>query len=87
MKLSWESYKTQYNELMNICRVLLLSEQTIKNGIKNYPSHPARIQLGIWDGSSPQGTAQWAKGPVNWAHAPATSKAVIRSITVECPYS
>lgn len=61
----------------------------MKNGGKHYPSHASRIQLGIWDASSPLGTAQWAKGPVDWdeeakEEGEGRMKAVVRSLEVEC---
>jgi beta-glucanase (GH16 family) len=61
------------------------SEQTRKNGALHYPSHPARVQLGIWDASAPVGTAQWAKGPIDWEKAPERMTAVVKSVAVECP--
>ncbi|KAI0060249.1 concanavalin A-like lectin/glucanase [Artomyces pyxidatus] len=63
----------------------LTPDQTQKNGAWHYPSHPARIQLGIWDASSPQGTAEWAKGPIDWQRAPEEMVAVVHSVVVECP--
>ncbi|KII85912.1 glycoside hydrolase family 16 protein [Plicaturopsis crispa FD-325 SS-3] len=62
----------------------LTPEQTRKNGVLHYPSHAARLQLGIWDASSPAGTAEWAKGPVDWSKAPEKMTALVRSVTVEC---
>jgi len=61
-------------------------DQTQKNGALHFPSHPTRIQLGIWDASSPAGTAEWAKGPIDWSTAPARMTAYFKSVTVECPY-
>lgn len=63
------------------------SEQTLKDGTWHYPSHPARVQLGIWDASNPVGTAEWARGPIEWKDAPQKVKALIKSVTVECPGS
>ncbi|CCL98559.1 uncharacterized protein FIBRA_00559 [Fibroporia radiculosa] len=60
--------------------------QTLKDGALHFPSHPTRIQIGIWDASSPAGTAQWAKGPIDWASAPSTMSATFKSVKVECPY-
>ncbi|EED80677.1 hypothetical protein POSPLDRAFT_95351 [Postia placenta Mad-698-R] len=61
-------------------------DQTQKNGALHFPSHATRIQLGIWDASSPAGTAQWAKGPIDWTTAPSKMTANFKSIVVECPY-
>lgn len=60
------------------------TDQTRKNGVLHFPSHPARIQLGIWDASSPAGTAEWGKGPIRWDEAPARMAAVVRSVRVDC---
>ncbi|PCH44069.1 glycoside hydrolase family 16 protein [Wolfiporia cocos MD-104 SS10] len=64
----------------------LKKDQTQENGAIHFPSHPSRIQLGIWDASAPAGTAQWAKGPIDWNTAPSKTTATFKSITVECPY-
>lgn len=66
-------------------RTLRKSDTSI-NGTLHYPSHAARIQLGIWDASNPAGTSEWAKGPIDWNSAPAKMSATFKSITVECPY-
>jgi len=42
---------------------------TLKDGVYQYPTTPARIQLSIWAAgipSMPQGTVQWAGGMINW---------------------
>ena len=62
-------------------------EDTMIEGIPHFPSHTARLQLGIWDASSQAGTAKWAKGPIDWSQTPSQVTAVIRSVTVECPHS
>lgn len=59
--------------------------ETKINGTYHYPSHAARIQLGIWDASNPAGTSEWANGPINWKTAPSKMAATFTSITVECP--
>ncbi|TFL05289.1 glycosyl hydrolases family 16-domain-containing protein [Pterulicium gracile] len=69
-------------------RTLKKNETTI-NGALHYPSHPMRLQFGIWDASSPVGTSEWAGGPIKWngkggSHL-GTITAVVRSIEVECP--
>ncbi|KAI0915250.1 hypothetical protein AcW1_007081 [Taiwanofungus camphoratus] len=64
----------------------LKKDQTQKNGALHFPSHPTRIQLGIWDASAPAGTAQWAKGPIDWSSAPKKMTATFKSVSVECPY-
>ncbi|KAL0953714.1 hypothetical protein HGRIS_004906 [Hohenbuehelia grisea] len=59
-------------------------EQTGINGALHYPKDPMRIQLGIWDASTPIGTAEWAGGPINWQKVTKRITATIHSITVEC---
>ena len=62
------------------------ADETRKNGDLHYPSHPARLQFGIWDASSPKGTSEWARGPIDWGITPERMSALIESIEVECPY-
>ena len=50
----------------------------------HYPTHVSRIQLGIWDASSPSGTSEWAGGPIDWKKAPEEIVATFHSVTVEC---
>ncbi|KAH8832764.1 glycoside hydrolase family 16 protein [Flagelloscypha sp. PMI_526] len=57
---------------------------TIVAGSEHFPTHPARVQLGIWDASGPVGTAHWAKGPINWNGIEGRIRAVVKSIEVEC---
>ena len=75
----------------NLCRFSphlrsLFPAATQKYQQYHFPSHPARIQLGIWDASSPEGTSEWARGPIDWKNAPSKIAAKFKSITVECPY-
>ncbi|KAJ2972406.1 hypothetical protein NUW54_g12274 [Trametes sanguinea] len=62
------------------------TDDTKQKGALHYPSHPARLQLGIWDASSPAGTSEWARGPINWEDAPRRMSATFDSIEVKCPY-
>ncbi|RDX47171.1 glycoside hydrolase [Lentinus brumalis] len=64
----------------------LLKADTMKNGALHYPSHPSRLQFGIWDASDQEGTAEWAHGPIDWDTAPKRTAAVFASVQVECPY-
>lgn len=65
----------------------LTPQQTLHNGQQHFPSARSRIQLGLWDASSPIGTSEWAHGPVPWAKRQRRAvTATIKSITVECPY-
>ncbi|KAJ7449671.1 concanavalin A-like lectin/glucanase domain-containing protein [Mycena latifolia] len=62
----------------------LTKDQCTRNGFLHYPTHPMRIQLGIWDSSSPAGTAEWGRGPIDWTRAPDKITATVKSVTVEC---
>ncbi|THG96618.1 hypothetical protein EW026_g5238 [Hermanssonia centrifuga] len=64
-------------------RTLRKSDTSI-NGSLHYPSHPARVQLGIWDASNPAGTSEWARGPIDWNSAPAKISATFSSISIDC---
>ncbi|KAH9926330.1 glycoside hydrolase [Epithele typhae] len=64
----------------------LTQEDTKKDGLFHYPSHPSHLQFGIWDASSPTGTSEWARGPIDWNRAPSRMRAVFESVHVECPY-
>ncbi|KAF7308814.1 Glycoside hydrolase family 16 protein [Mycena kentingensis (nom. inval.)] len=56
----------------------------MRNGIEHFPTHEMRFQLGIWDASSPAGTAAWAKGPVDWNSAPDRITATFTRVELEC---
>ncbi|KAJ7668360.1 glycoside hydrolase family 16 protein [Mycena rosella] len=62
----------------------LAKNECTRNGFLHYPTHTMRVQLGIWDASSPAGTAEWGRGPVNWTGAPDKITATVKSVTVEC---
>ena len=61
-----------------------LAAETEINGTMHYPSHAARVQLGIWDASNPAGTSEWARGPIDWKAAPKRISATFKSVTIEC---
>jgi len=47
-------------------RTVTLEETDPKNGNEPaYPTHAARVQIGLWDGSGASGTAEWARGPID----------------------
>ncbi|OBZ88982.1 putative glycosidase crf1 [Choanephora cucurbitarum] len=52
--------------------------------VHQYPTHPAHISIGLWDGSSVGGTAQWAQGPIDWEKYPHGTSAYIKSVEIEC---
>ncbi|KAI1785812.1 glycoside hydrolase [Ganoderma leucocontextum] len=64
----------------------LRAGETEKNGTFHYPSHPSRLQFGIWDASAPAGTCEWARGPIDWESVPRRMSAVFEGIEVECPH-
>ncbi|KAI7901872.1 concanavalin A-like lectin/glucanase domain-containing protein [Cokeromyces recurvatus] len=56
-----------------------------KNGdTYEYPTHPARVQFGLWDGSSSSGTAQWAHGPIDWNKQKEPITAYIKNVQITC---
>ncbi|KAF7982610.1 hypothetical protein HWV62_27646 [Athelia sp. TMB] len=54
----------------------LTREDSNVHGQLHYPSHPLRLSMGIWDASTPVGTAAWGKGPIDWESAPKQMSAV-----------
>ncbi|KAJ6591625.1 glycoside hydrolase [Mycena vulgaris] len=62
----------------------LAKDKCTRDGFSHYPMHTMRIQLGIWDASASAGTAEWGRGPIDWARAPDRITATVKSVTVEC---
>ncbi|OSD00131.1 glycoside hydrolase family 16 protein [Trametes coccinea BRFM310] len=83
--IDWNEDRIQWSADGAVVRTLR-KDDTKKNGALHYPSHFARLQLGIWDASSPAGTSEWARGPINWDDAPRRMSATFDSIEVKCPY-
>ncbi|KAI0351873.1 concanavalin A-like lectin/glucanase [Trametes cingulata] len=83
--IDWNAERIQWSVDGSVVRTLRKGD-TKKNGALHYPSHPARLQLGIWDASAPAGTSEWAHGPIDWDKAPSRMSAVFERIQVECPY-
>lgn len=73
-----------YCQLGMLSVFIISSAQTVVNGTEHYPTGLARISLGIWDASSPEGTSDWGKGPINWNKAPNTISATVRGVWLEC---
>ncbi|KAJ8521224.1 hypothetical protein ONZ45_g2015 [Pleurotus djamor] len=82
--IEWSSERIKWSIDGKEIRTLHASSAFV-NGIKRYPSHPMRLQLGIWDASSPKGTSEWARGPMAWSRLPDSLTVTVHSITVECP--
>ncbi|KAI8889775.1 glycoside hydrolase family 16 protein [Backusella circina FSU 941] len=49
-----------------------------------FPSSPARVQLGFWDGSGASGTAEWAHGPIPWKKIKEPVVAYIKRVQIRC---
>ncbi|KAI9313220.1 concanavalin A-like lectin/glucanase domain-containing protein [Dichotomocladium elegans] len=64
-------------------RTLNKADTCEANGVCKYPTQPSRIQLGLWDGSTEPGTAQWAWGPIDWSKHDSIT-AYIKSVESEC---
>ncbi|THH09733.1 hypothetical protein EW145_g1812 [Phellinidium pouzarii] len=90
MITAYHNYTIDWNEDRIIWSIdghtvrTLTPAQTRINGTEHYPTQASRIQLGIWDASSPEGTSEWAKGPINWETAPSPIIATVKSVRVEC---
>ncbi|KAI8641533.1 glycosyl hydrolases family 16-domain-containing protein [Parasitella parasitica] len=54
-----------------------------KAGDCTYPTHATAIEIGLWDASTVSGTAQWARGPIDWTPGE-TINATVKSVTVKC---
>ncbi|KAF7790187.1 hypothetical protein EIP86_001139 [Pleurotus ostreatoroseus] len=81
--IDWDSERIKWDVDGSVVRTIKKSDTKI-NGTLHYPSHPTRIQLGIWDASNPVGTSEWAKGPIDWDSAPSRMSATFKSVTVKC---
>ncbi|KAI9487089.1 MAG: concanavalin A-like lectin/glucanase domain-containing protein [Benjaminiella poitrasii] len=58
--------------------------ETKSGNTYEFPSHPARVQIGLWDGSGSSGTAQWAHGPIDWSKQKAPVTAYIKNVQITC---
>ncbi|CAG8692157.1 9257_t:CDS:2 [Dentiscutata erythropus] len=63
---------------------VLQRSSTYKNGTYRFPCHPSYVQIGIWDGSGAEGTAQWANGPIEWTKQPSKLESYIEEVSVSC---
>ncbi|KAI8355519.1 glycosyl hydrolases family 16-domain-containing protein [Blakeslea trispora] len=52
--------------------------------INQYPGSLAYISIGLWDGSTSPGTAEWSQGPIDWKKYPGAITAHVRSVEVIC---
>ncbi|KAF9949393.1 hypothetical protein BGZ72_008832 [Mortierella alpina] len=54
---------------------------------KKFPSTPARIQFGIWDGGQgSNGTAAWAGSPTDWSEPDQSYSVQVDYVDIECYY-
>ncbi|KAG0200638.1 hypothetical protein BGX28_006341 [Mortierella sp. GBA30] len=54
---------------------------------KKFPSTPARIQFGIWDGGQgSNGTAAWAGSPTDWSKPDQIYSVQVDYVSIECYY-
>ncbi|KAF9551394.1 hypothetical protein EC957_009279 [Mortierella hygrophila] len=54
---------------------------------KRYPSSPARIQFGIWDGGQgSEGTAAWAGTPTDWSKPDQKYEIQVDYVDIQCYY-
>ncbi|KAI8143068.1 concanavalin A-like lectin/glucanase domain-containing protein [Fennellomyces sp. T-0311] len=58
-------------------------KDTCEGSVCKFPSEPARVQIGLWDGSIESGTAQWSRGPIDWQQHDMIS-AYIKRVETEC---
>jgi hypothetical protein len=75
-----------YHRYLNFDSYIENIGDTLIGKYLHFPGFPTRLQLGIWDASSPAGTCEWAKGPIDWSET-GSMTALVKSVTVECPYS
>ncbi|CEJ00081.1 hypothetical protein RMCBS344292_14150 [Rhizopus microsporus] len=81
--INWQPDKIEWLIDDEVVRTKNKVETCDAAGNCKFPSQPARIQFGLWDGSLETGTAQWAHGPIDWS-VPHTITAEARDITVDC---
>ncbi|KAF9434934.1 hypothetical protein BGZ76_007179 [Entomortierella beljakovae] len=56
--------------------------------VKRFPSTPARIQFGIWDGGQgSDGTAAWAGTPTDWSKPGQSYEVQIDYVDIQCLYT
>ncbi|CAG8531762.1 12874_t:CDS:2 [Dentiscutata heterogama] len=62
----------------------LQRSSTYANGTYRFPCHPSYVQLGIWDGSGAEGTAQWSNGPIEWSKQSNKLTSYIEEVSISC---
>ncbi|KAI8646148.1 concanavalin A-like lectin/glucanase domain-containing protein [Parasitella parasitica] len=83
--IEWSPEKIIWKIDGNVIRTLTRDQTDPKDGSEPaYPTHAARVQIGLWDGSGVSGTAQWARGPINWGKQDGPIEAYIKNVKIEC---
>ncbi|KAG2218254.1 hypothetical protein INT45_006255 [Circinella minor] len=59
-------------------------EQTCEGSVCKFPSNPARVQIGFWDGSFEFGTAEWSHGPIDWEEHMTNVTSILKEVKIEC---
>ncbi|KAL9549101.1 hypothetical protein PS6_006251 [Mucor atramentarius] len=81
--IDWKPDKIEWLVDDKVVRTRIKSETCDTNGVCKFPSQPARVQFGLWDGSIESGTAEWSRGPIDWS-APQSIQAFIKSVQIDC---
>jgi len=92
--VDWQEDALTFSIDGNAVRTVTKSN-TLVNGVANYPTTPARVQLSIWPAginTSAPGTIQWAGGMINWDDPDYTAAgghfaAVFESVSIKCATS
>ncbi|OBZ89857.1 putative glycosidase crf2 [Choanephora cucurbitarum] len=63
--IDWTPDKIDWIVDGRVIRTKKRSETCDPSGVCKFPSQPSRVQIGIWDGSSKPGTAEWSRGPID----------------------
>ncbi|KAE9406256.1 concanavalin A-like lectin/glucanase [Gymnopus androsaceus JB14] len=83
--IEWNSEKINwYLDGQDTPARTLLRKNTYIDGVEHFPTHPLRMQMGIWDGSGAHGTSSWSGGPIDWNSAPERIVMTLRSVTLDC---
>ncbi|KAI8641435.1 concanavalin A-like lectin/glucanase domain-containing protein [Parasitella parasitica] len=81
--IDWKPDRIEWLVDDKVVRTRIKAETCDTTGVCKFPSQPARVQFGLWDGSIESGTAEWSKGPIDWS-APQSIQAFIKSVQIEC---
>ncbi|KAK4509456.1 Glycoside hydrolase, 38 vacuolar alpha mannosidase [Mucor velutinosus] len=82
--IDWKPDRIEWLVDDKVVRTRIRSETCDATGVCKFPSQPARVQFGLWDGSIESGTAEWSKGPIDWSAPQHGIQAFIKSVQVDC---